>query len=102
VTLRLLDEAKEEMRESAHWYEEKRAGLGADFVDAVERALELIEEHPRRFVKVKTRFDDREVRRFILKRFPFVIVYEVLSVETLVVAIAHTKRRPKYWEGRLS
>lgn len=77
MILRLLDEAREEMRESARWYELQRTGLGDDFLDAVERALELIEQYPHRYTKVKTRYEDRIVRRHLLKRFPFVIVYEV-------------------------
>ena len=102
MILRLLDEAREEMRESARWYDNQRKGLGSEFLDAIERALELIEEHPNRSTKVATRYEDRDVRRNVVKRFPFVIVYEILQTEVLVVAIAHTKRRPKYWESRLS
>jgi toxin ParE1/3/4 len=101
VNLRLLDEAKEEMRQSARWYEHKRDGLGDDFLDAVERAFESIEQHPKRFKRVETQNSDREVRRLVLKRFPFLIVYEVLPAEILVVAIAHGKRKPKFWQDRL-
>jgi toxin ParE1/3/4 len=101
VTLRLLDEAKEEMRESARWYEDKRAGLGDDFLDAVERALELIEAHHKRYQRLQVNDPDREIRRYLLKRFPFLVVYEVCADEILVVAIAHGKRKPKYWQDRL-
>lgn len=98
---RLLDEAKAELRESAHWYAGKRDGLGDEFLDAFERALETIEAHPHRFTRIPTQDGQREVRRCVLKRFPFLIVYEVLPDEILVVAIAHAKRKPRYWEDRL-
>jgi toxin ParE1/3/4 len=100
VTLRILDEAREELRQSAHWYEDKRSGLGDDFLDAVQNAFELIEQHPKRFKRLKTKDPDREIRRLLLKRFPFLIVYEILPEEILVVAVAHGKRKPNYWENR--
>ena len=81
MTLRLLDEAKAELNDSAQWYEERRPGLGVEFIDAVERALTQIEEHPHRFMKLDTKFKDREVRRCVLKRFPYLIAYEVTTTE---------------------
>jgi plasmid stabilization system protein ParE len=102
VTLRLLDEAKQELRESARWYDEKRPGLGDEFVNAVESALEIIEQRPRQFTQVEIGDESREVRRCVLKRFPYLIVFEILAQETIVVAIAHSKRKPKYWKERLN
>ena len=101
MSLRLLDEAKEELRESAHWYEQKRDGLGDDFVSSVERALEIIETRPRQFTQMNVGSKGREVRRCVLKRFPYLIIFEILSEEILVVAIAHSKRKPRYWKTRL-
>jgi plasmid stabilization system protein ParE len=101
VNSRLLDEATAELRESAHWYNVKRDSLGDEFLDAFERALDIIEAHPHRFTRIPTEDEQREVRRCVLKRFPFLIAYEILADEILVVAIAHSKRKPKYWEDRL-
>lgn len=102
MTLQLLDEAKEELGESAHRYEEKRSGLGDEFVDAVERALTVIEKRPRQFTRLSVSNPEREIRRCVLKRFPYLIIFEILSEEILVVAIAHGKRKPNYWKDRLS
>ena len=101
MILRLLDEAKEELLESAYWYEQKREGLGDDFISAVERGLKTIEKRPRQFTQLNFGNKDREVRRCVLKRFPYLIVFEILPHEILVVAIAHSKRKPKYWSARL-
>jgi hypothetical protein len=101
VILRLLDEAKVELRESAQWYEQKREGLGEDFVASVESALEIIEKRPRQFTQLNVGSKDREVRRCVLKRFPYLIIFEILHDEILVVAIAHSKRKPMYWKPRL-
>jgi toxin ParE1/3/4 len=40
------------------------------------------------------------VRRYVIKRYPFVIVYRELPAEIRVLAVAATKRRPGYWRGR--
>ena len=101
MTLRLLDEAKSELRKSALWYEEKRDGLGEDFISVVECALEIIEERPRQFTQLNVGSEDREVRRCVLKRFPYLIIFEICADEVLVIAIAHSKRKPKYWKDRL-
>jgi plasmid stabilization system protein ParE len=101
VTLRLLDAAEEELLQSARWYDDKRTGLGDAFLDTAQTAFELIEAHPKRFKPIKTRRPKREVRRVLLKRFPFKIVYEILPDEIVVVAVAHAKRKPNYWQDRL-
>lgn len=101
MELRLLDEAREEMRQSAHWYDDQREGLGDDFLDEVHGAFERIEEHPKRHKRVDVDDSEREVRRVLLKRFPFLVVYEIRAEEIIVVAVAHGKRKPNYWEERL-
>ncbi len=101
MNLRLLDEAKKDMRESALWYDQQRAGLGNEFLDAIQDGLEQIEQHPHRYKKLPTGFPEREVRRYLLTQFPYLIVYEILSEEALVVAIPHAKRKPNFWESRL-
>ncbi len=44
--------------------------------------------------------DERTIRRFLLRRFPYVIIYEIVSDEIHILAVAHTKRRPGYWKNR--
>jgi len=40
-------------------------------------------------------------RRVVLQRFPFFIVFLDWQEEIYIVAVAHTKRRPGYWKGRV-
>jgi hypothetical protein len=101
VTLRILAEAEEETQEAARWYEARRSNLGQEFLDAVSLRLEAIEQHPRRFVRLETLRTKREVRRCFLQRFPFKIIYEIRSDQTLVLAVAHFRQRPNYWRKRL-
>lgn len=40
------------------------------------------------------------VRRYVLRRFPFLIVYRVLESQVEVIAVTHARRRPGYWKSR--
>ena len=89
--------ASEELAAAARWYEERRGGLGLDFLDAVAAAVELIDEHPEIGTPVG---DDPRTRRLLVTRFPFEVAYRLRADEIVIVAIAHLKRRPGYWRGR--
>jgi hypothetical protein len=100
MKVRMLPEAETEAQEAASWYENQLRGLGFDFMDALAIALEAIEKYPRRHAKVPGRFGSREVRRVLLQRFPYKVVYEVRPRESVVLAVAHEGRRPAYWRRR--
>lgn len=74
--------------------------LGFEFLDAIEHALALI-EHPEMGEREDlTDLDVQvEIRRWVMKRFPFVLYYEPARLR--VVAISHTRQRPLYWAKRL-
>ena len=70
---------------------------GARFRDAVNHAIGCI----RRFPAAWAAFPDQPgIRRFVLKRFPFVVVYRETETEIRLLAVAPTKRRPAYWKRR--
>ncbi|MEO5730635.1 MAG: type II toxin-antitoxin system RelE/ParE family toxin [Byssovorax sp.] len=89
--------AEEELGEASDWYEGKRPGLGIEFVDAVQVALDAILEAPEtwRFWR-----KGHPYRKHVLHRFPFVLFFVVDEATIRIVAIAHAKRRPGYWLGR--
>lgn len=101
MTLRLLSEAEDEARDAAQWYEDRQAGLGDRFLAALAKGMDKIERGPRRHRQVAQAPEGREVRRVLLDRFPYAVVFEVRAEELLVVAVAHTKRRPGYWRDRI-
>jgi hypothetical protein len=57
-------------------------------------------DDPLQFPTLETLSDEPSVRRFLLKRFPFAIVYEVVSSDIQILAVAHARRRPQYWKKR--
>jgi len=89
-------EAERELYEAASRYESEVSQLGFHLVDEVERVVRLLLEHP----EMGSRLDD-ELRHFVLRRFPFSVVYAVVSEVVYVVAIAHGSRQPDYWRPRV-
>ena len=79
------------------WYEEKRSGLGEEFVSEVDATLDAVAERPEIFQQVP---GAPGVRRALLHRFPYAIVFVFDSDRVTVLAVAHGKRRPLYWKAR--
>ena len=92
--------AEEEARHAAQWYEERRRGLGLEFVAAVDAGLQRIRHNPLAFARLETLPEETNVRRFLLRQFPYAIIYEFLAKEIRILAIAHVRRRPQYWKER--
>jgi plasmid stabilization system protein ParE len=71
--------------------------LGGEFFDSVAAALSVIETNP----EIGTTLSpDSQTRRVLLTRFPYQVVYRLRPTEIVIVAIAHLKRRPRYWKDR--
>ncbi|MEI6506512.1 MAG: type II toxin-antitoxin system RelE/ParE family toxin, partial [Planctomycetota bacterium] len=79
-------------------YELRRDGLGTEFLTAVREAVRLITQNPGAWQASEY---GRNVRRFVMDRFPFTIVYTELADEILIIAISHASREPGYWRTRL-
>jgi toxin ParE1/3/4 len=99
--IRTEPEADEELREAARWYQEKRPGLGLEFLAAIGAALDLVQRHPAGGGRVPKVRDEIPVRRVVLHRFPYAIVFLELDAEIRVLAFAHHRRRPGYWRKRI-
>lgn len=100
--MRFHDEARRELGEAALWYEERDRGLGTRFLDEVEQILAHIKRSPVLGMRwlVGGLPEHVEVRRLPLRKFPYLVVY-IVEPEPTVVAVAHGRRRPGYWTGRL-
>ena len=103
MTLPLLvsEEAEAELTEAARWYERHRVGLGAEFLEAVDNAVARLAEAPRMGSPVPG-ITDVAIRRRPVRRFPYHVVYLELRDRLHVLAVAHDRRRPAYWVGRLT
>ena len=89
-------EAERELYEAALRYELEVPELGRRFGDEVERVVELLLEHP----ELGSRLDN-SLRHFVLRKFPFSVVYAATADLIYIVAIAHGSREPEYWRLRV-
>jgi len=88
--------AEQDFTESLCWYAERseRAAVGfeAEFASALDAIASAPDQYPL--------CDDRH-RYYLMKRYPFQVIYRRVSKDTLlIVAVAHASRRPSYWSGR--
>lgn len=89
--------AEVEHLESIAHYESKRPGLGASYLAEFEMILVHVCESPHRYpVEMKP-----DLQRVQMKRFPYSVLYRDVSGTIQVLAVAHHRRRPQYWLGRL-
>jgi len=89
--------AEAEHLESIAYYESKRPGLGVSYLAEFERMLVHVCESPQRYpIEMKP-----DLRRGRMKRFPYTVLYRNVSDTIQVLAVAHHRRRPQYWLGRL-
>ena len=79
------------------YYESRSAGLGAELEDEIDDVLETIVQFPRAALQWRHRPDRRIAA---LDRFPFTLVYQIKADEIVILALAHTSRRPDYWSRR--
>jgi toxin ParE1/3/4 len=89
-------EAEQELYEAASRYEVEVPELGLRFGDEVERVIQLLLEHPELGSQL-----DADLRHFVLRRFPFSIVYAAVADLIYIVAVAHGGREPGYWRSRV-
>jgi plasmid stabilization system protein ParE len=96
IDYRFLYPAEEEMIEASVFYEAASDGLGNDFLRDVKFGIDSLCEHPQLGHEV-----GGGLRRMLLHRFPFSLIYSVEADAILIVAVAHYGRRPGYWKDRI-
>lgn len=84
------------MGDSAAHYHGLIESLGSRFIEEVERASGLLESHPEIGQEI-----DQDIRHFVLADFPHSLIYAIKLDLIWILAVAHHKRRPGYWKGRV-
>jgi toxin ParE1/3/4 len=100
-SVRVLELAATEAAEAAGWYESNRKGLGADFREEFRLALNKLREKPVPGRPWPGRLGERGVKRIAMRRFPFFLVFVNVESGSVVLAVAHHRRRPGYWRNRI-
>jgi plasmid stabilization system protein ParE len=95
LPLEFHPEARLEAIAAYDWYAERSLEAANAFQDELQDAGRAIQTHPKLWATYL-----HGTRRYLLKRFPFVIVYRVTATRIEILAVAHGRRKPGYWSGR--
>jgi toxin ParE1/3/4 len=94
LNMLIRPEAERDIEDAFSWYEEKRAGLGSDFLLCVEEGFAKILRGPEIYPVVH-----KNVRRILIRRFPYAIFYITEHYGLVVLAVAHASRDPRKWQS---
>ena len=87
--------ARAEALAAYDWYAERNNVAADSFQTELENAGRMIERDPKLYARYL-----HDTRRYLLKHFPFFIIYRVRSDQIEIIAVAHQRRRPGYWMDR--
>jgi plasmid stabilization system protein ParE len=96
MRVEFLPVAELELMEAAAHYEAQLQGLGNQFITEVVRITGMLVELPSLGEKL-----DLLHRRIPLRRFPYALIFRLDNELVRVVAVAHRRRKPRYWRGRV-
>jgi plasmid stabilization system protein ParE len=88
--------ALEEAEAATDWYAERSRRAAEGFLNELRRAIQQISEYPEQFPVLEF-----GMRRIVLRKFPYILVYRASATSVEIVAIAHGRRRPGYWRNRV-
>jgi plasmid stabilization system protein ParE len=93
--LRICSLAESEFTDALCWYAERSETIARRFDDEFSQALVVIVNDPERFPRMDSRH-----RFYLMRSFPYQILYRSVGNIVTVIAVAHTARQPTYWAGR--
>ncbi|HTY24870.1 MAG TPA: type II toxin-antitoxin system RelE/ParE family toxin [Desulfomonilaceae bacterium] len=89
-------EALEEYLGAVSYYADISPQLAESFIKSFESGIEEIGIYPEAW-----RIVEEDVRRYLIKRFPFGIYYCIEGDRVMIYAVMHMSRDPKYWTSRI-
>ena len=96
MSFRFHPAAEEEFSAAIRYYEDVESGLGQDFAVEVYSAVQRAVAYPQAWTAL-----EGEIRRSLVRRFPYGILYSKEDDGILIVAVMHLHRAPDYWKGRV-
>ncbi|MEW6235475.1 MAG: type II toxin-antitoxin system RelE/ParE family toxin [Candidatus Omnitrophota bacterium] len=90
-------EAENDLTNAFSWYEDKRKGLGYDFILQVDSSLHFIQRIP-----FAHPIEYKDVRKCLIKKFPYKILYIIVDEKVIVLAVIHGKRNPDLSKKRMN
>lgn len=96
MNVRFLTLAQQEIDEAVVWFNEQVDGKGMEFLVELTRVVRLVKAYPFASTEIET-----GVRKRLFARFPYSLIYGVEDRTIVVVAVAHSRRGPRYWLDRI-
>lgn len=90
-------EAQSELVDAFDWYQRCVPGLGQEFLSEIDRTMNAIAQNPLQFPRVF-----KSVRRTLVRRFPYQILFVTDEERVVVIAVFHAHRDPGHWQNRPS
>ena len=95
MQIEFLPEAKSELDDAINYYETQSYGLGLSFKNEAKSTIQRLSIFPTAWTQIKP-----NIRRCIMHKFPYNVLYSIEKDSILVIAIAHHHRKPRYWDKR--
>ena len=95
-TLLISDDAEDDINDAIEWYRLANSGLETKFIKTVEACLESVSRNPDQYPIVY-----KDVRRALLRKFPYGVFYFVFDDTVVIQACFHTSRNPNDWQNRV-
>ena len=88
-------DAELELNAAIDYYEAIENGLGYDFSLEIISAIGRVIDFPKAWLII-----DGDIRRALVKRFPYGILYAEDQDLIYIIAVMHLHRDPEYWKHR--
>jgi toxin ParE1/3/4 len=95
IPIRYHEAAEEELLNEIVYLEDRSEGLGRRFFGEIRRSETMLERFPESAPEILP-----GIRKHIMRKFQYSLIYSIEPDSVLVLAVAHHKRRPAYWIGR--
>jgi plasmid stabilization system protein ParE len=89
-TLIITEDASQEIMDAFNYYESAQAGIGAIFINYLESTFNSISTNPKGFKKISSKS-----RQAVVRKFPFIVIYEAINEQIVILAVFHTSRKPR-------
>ena len=96
LSLEFQPDARVDILDAYDWYADRNLAVADAFQDELQRAGIAIQRNPLLWGSYLF-----GTRRYLMKRFPYVIVYRLAESRIEIIAVVHGRRRPGFWKGRL-
>jgi plasmid stabilization system protein ParE len=96
MNIEFLQAAQAELDDAFIWYETQQKNLGQQFISEFDTTVKRLSIFPLAYSEI-----EKGVRRCLVKRFPYGILYGINENTIVIIAVAHLHREPNYWISRL-